>query len=93
MNALLRWSQENQVLAAILVAIVWPILTGIATTISRKRTAEEYAAMPPRCAAILRFIAAIGLDVPKMLETVRLIFTGGVPTSTVKKKKDDPPAS
>lgn len=72
---MLRWIEDNPVLFA---TVIWPLVTGIVTAVFRPRTPEEYAAMPPRVAAVIRFICAIGLDVPKALETIRLLLTGGV---------------
>lgn len=89
------WIQANPVLFTL---IIWPAVTGLITAIARKRTAEEYAAMPPRLAAVLRFIGAVGLDLPKMLQTARLVITGGVPADApadvrpTGKLPQDPPS-
>lgn len=79
---MLKWIEANPVLFSV---VVWPLVTAIITGLFRKRTAEEYAAMPPRVAAFMRFIGAIGFDAPKALETVRLLVTGGVPADAPKK--------
>lgn len=73
---ILAWVRNNPVFFTL---VVWPIITGIVTSIFRKPTAEEYAQMSPRWAAFRRFIAAIGLDIPKTLETVRLFLTNSPP--------------
>lgn len=81
MNKILDWIAANPTLFAL---VVWPLITGVVTAIFRKPTAEEYAAMNPRWAAFRRLIGAIGLDVPKALETVRLVLTGGKPDDAPK---------
>lgn len=77
--------------------IVWPLVTAILTSMLGKPTAEEYAAMSPRMAAFRRFIAATGLDVPKMIETLKLLIGGGVPAvapdaAPTKPLPKDPPS-
>jgi len=54
---------------------VWPLLTGAITSLLKPRTPKEYAAMNPRLAACLKWIAATGLDAPKMIEAARQIVT------------------
>lgn len=76
MKHLTDWIAANPLLFTV---VVWPLVSAIVTTILRKPTAEEYARMNPRVAALRRFIAAIGLDAPKALETIRLFLSGGVP--------------
>lgn len=85
---MLQWIEQNPVLFSV---VVWPLVTAIVTAFFRKRTAEEYAAMPPRLAAFMRFVGAIGFDAPKALETVRLMVTGGVPSDAKPKPPPKPP--
>lgn len=85
MNAVVSWVEAHPVIFAV---VIWPLVTGIVTSVLRKPTAEEYARMNPRVAALRRFIAAIGLDVPKVLETIHLGVTGRSPTDA---KRDDVP--
>ena len=59
--------------------LVWPIVTAIVTALMRKRTAAEYAAMPPRLAAFMRLVGAAGFNLPKVIETIGLLITGNVP--------------
>lgn len=64
---------------ALFAALVWPLLTAIVTAMFKPRTPEEYAALPPKLAAFLRLIAALGLDPVKAVKIVQ--------EATAKEKK------
>lgn len=72
MTGFAKWAQDN----AVLLAILWPLLTALATTLFKPRTDEEYARLPPRLAAFLKLVAALGLDIPKVLEAMGQIARG-----------------
>ncbi len=76
MHSALIWIQANPVLFSV---VLWPFITAIFTQLFKPRTAAEYAAMNPRVAAVLRGIGALGIDAPKLLESLRLVVTGGLP--------------
>jgi hypothetical protein len=46
------------------------LLTAVTTQLFKPRTPEEYLALPPRVAAALKTVAALGIDVPKLVEGV-----------------------
>lgn len=56
--------------------VVWPVISAIISIALKPRTPEEYAALPPRIAAVLKMIAALGIDAPKAQEAARQIFFG-----------------
>lgn len=51
--------------------IIWPAITAVATALFKPRTPEAYSKLPPRLAAFLKLVGAIGFDVPNMLEAVK----------------------
>lgn len=61
-------------------AIVWPLLTSIVTALFKPRTPEEYAEMNPRLAAMLKFVAASGLDPLKAVEAAKQFVSGEAKT-------------
>jgi hypothetical protein len=72
MSELQKWANDN----ALLLAILWPALTALVTVLFKPRSPEEYAALPPRLAACLKLVGALGLDIPKMLEAAGQVLTG-----------------
>lgn len=51
------------------------LLSAIVTALFKPRTPEEYAALPPRLAAFLKTYAALGIDLPKLIEGIGQIVT------------------
>jgi hypothetical protein len=72
------WISKNPVLFTM---VIWPVVTGIVTWLFKPRSPEQYAAMPARLGAVLKLIAAFGLDAPRVLEGLQQILTGVHPTS------------
>jgi hypothetical protein len=72
MSGFAKWAQDN----AALLAILWPLLTALVTILFKPRTDDEYAKLPPRVAAFLKLVAALGLDVPKVLEALGQVASG-----------------
>lgn len=65
--------------------ILYPLLTAIITWALKPRTPEEYSALPPRVAAALKFIAAIGFDAPKAIKALSQVVTGKSLTPQAKR--------
>lgn len=59
-----------------MLAFGWPVLTALLTVALKPRTPEEYAALPPRLAAFLQLIAALGLDPIKAVAVTRKLVSG-----------------
>lgn len=76
MQQFLDFAESHPVLFS---ALVWPLLTAMVTALFKPRTPEEYAALPPKLAAFLRLIAALGLDPVKAVKIVQ--------EATAKEKK------
>ncbi len=68
---MLDFLDRHALLMGVLGSIFWPTITGIVTALFKPKTPEQYAAMPKRLAAFLKFVGAIGFDVPNTLEAVR----------------------
>jgi len=64
--------------------VIWPAITGLITWLFKPRTPEQYAAMNPRIAALLKLVGSLGLDIPKLLEGARQLITGSTANSTGK---------
>jgi len=64
---------------ALFVAVLWPIVSAIITTVFRKRTVAELAELPPRVASFLKFTMAFGIDVPRTLDAIYGIVKARVP--------------
>lgn len=62
------WIERHAVLMSV---VVWPVVTALATALFKPRTPEEYSKLPPRLAAFLKLVGAIGFDVPNMIEAVK----------------------
>jgi hypothetical protein len=52
------------------------VLLTLLTAIAKPRTPEQYAAMPPRLAALLKFLATVLPDVVKAAHVVPQVVTG-----------------
>lgn len=61
---------------------LWPILSAAVTWLFKPRSPEEYAALPPRVAAGLKLIGALGFDAPKILESIAQVVTGSSKSPT-----------
>lgn len=55
--------------------IVWPALTGIGSWATRHMTDAAWQALHPRAAAVLKLVAAMGLDVPKIVRALQQYVT------------------
>lgn len=58
----------------LMAALIWPFVTAILTVLFKPRSAEEYAELAknwPRLAAFWRFLGAIGLDIPKAVQSLQ----------------------
>lgn len=69
---------------ALMVAIVWPLLTAVLTAIFKPQTPEQYARLAskhPRLADFWRFIGAIGLDPVKAAMVLQQLFSASAPSS------------
>jgi hypothetical protein len=75
MSSVSDWISKNPVLFSL---IIWPLLTGIITWLFKPRTAEQYAAMNPKIAAVLKFLGSTGWDVPHMLDAIYELLNKGV---------------
>lgn len=64
---------------------LYPLLTAVVTWLLKPRTPEQYAALPPRLAAFLKLVAAVGFDAPKIVESVSQVVTGS--SRSVKREK------
>lgn len=53
-----------------------PLVTALVTWLFKPRSPEQYAALPPRVAAFLKLVAAIGWDAPKILEAIGQLVSG-----------------
>ncbi len=60
-------------------ALLWPLVSAILTALFKPRTPEQYAAMPPRLAAALQLLGALGLDPVKATIAIKKIFAGTKP--------------
>lgn len=67
-----------------LVALAWGLLTAILTHLFKPRSPEEYAALPPRVAAALKLMAALGVDWPKVVESLKQVASGSSKRGTVQ---------
>ena len=72
---MLDWIQQNPALAM----MVWGAITAVVSGLFKPRTPEEYDALPPRVAAALKFVSAVGIDVPKAVEAAGQVIMGKKP--------------
>lgn len=70
---------------------MYPLLTAVVTWLFKPRTPEQYAALPPRVAAFLKLVAAVGFDAPKIIEAVSQVATGSSRTVTRERLDREPP--
>jgi hypothetical protein len=56
--------------------VLWPLITALVTALFKPRSPEEYEAMPPRVAAGLKLLAALGVDPVKAVEAVKQLVSG-----------------
>lgn len=66
---------------------VWPAFSAIFTMVFRKRSPEELAKYPPRLAALVKFVAAGGVDTPRSLEAILGVIQNKVPGLDVAQAK------
>lgn len=64
----MNWIEQHAVLMSV---VVWPLLTALVSGLFKPRTPEAYAELPPRLAAFLKLVGALGLDVPNVIEAVK----------------------
>lgn len=63
---------------ALMVSIVWPLLTAVLTALFKPQTPEQYlrlAAKHPRLADFWRFVGAIGFDPVKAVLVLQQLLT------------------
>jgi hypothetical protein len=75
-STVLAWANAHP---EVMAALVWPLVTAILTLAFKPRTPEQYAAMPPRLAALLQLVAALGVDPVKAAKAVRKLVEKGPP--------------
>jgi len=80
---MMNWLEQHPVL----VALVWPALSALLTALFKARTPEQYDKLPPRLAAFLKLVGALGLDVPNTLEAIGQTVTGRKETAGVYRAK------
>ncbi len=61
--------------SAVVIPVAIYLLSAVITGLFKPRTSEEYAAMNPRLAALIKTIAALGIDLPKLIEGLGQIIT------------------
>ncbi len=61
---------ENIVRITALILFFWNVITAVVTAVWKPRTPEQYAAMAPRLAAVLKWMGATGHDTPNNLEAI-----------------------
>lgn len=69
---------------------IFPLVTALFTWLLKPRTPEDYAALNPRVAAALKFVGAVGFDLPEILEAVKQFATGRARTPEQERAKGDP---
>lgn len=52
------------------------VVVGIVTFLVKPRTEEQYAKLPPRVAAFLKLLGALGIDPRKVGESVKQVIKG-----------------
>ncbi len=70
---MLDFIERHQVLMSV---VIYPLLTALLTAVAKPRTPEEYSALPPRLAAFLKLVGALGLDVPNAIEAIKQGING-----------------
>lgn len=75
-EAVVAWGDRHPEL---MVALVWPIISALFNALFKPRTPEQYAAMHPRVAEALRFVAAVGIDPVKAVDALRRMFARRLP--------------
>lgn len=73
MNAILAYLAAHPLLWQL---GVLPLVTALVTWVFKPLTPEQYAALPPRVAAALKLVAAIGWDSPKIFEAIGQLVSG-----------------
>lgn len=64
--------------------VLVPIVTACINAILRKRTPEEYAAMPQRVAGLLRLLAAVFPDPGKAIDAAKQLMFNQPPSNPTK---------
>jgi hypothetical protein len=83
------WAQYH----ILILALVWPILSGILNVALRKKTAEEwvaYAETNPRAHAMLKLIRAVGFDPVKAIKSFQQLAQGKADASKKTLKEGKP---
>lgn len=73
LSAIPAWIEAHPLLFTV---VLWPLISGTVNVVLKRRTIEEYAAMPPRLAAVLMFLRSAGLDPGRSLEHIHRGLTG-----------------
>lgn len=69
---MIDWIRTHQAIFALL---IWPVLSGMVTTLFRKPT-PEFSQKYPRLAALRRIPSDAGVNVPKLLENLLTLVLG-----------------
>lgn len=81
---ILTWLSENQLVWELLLI---PLVTFVVTWLFKPRTEVEYAALHPRIAALLKLVAALGIDAPKLADALVQLARGRVRTVAEERTK------
>lgn len=73
MNTVINWLSEYPLVWEL---ALFPLVTFVVTALLKPRTPEQYAELPPRVAAALKLVAAVGWDAPKIVESIGQLVTG-----------------
>ena|ERR1700690_1803835 len=76
--------------------VVLFVLTGVFSWLTKNRTEADYITMNPRVAAVLKMIASLGLDTPKLVRQIQQLISGkpvNVPGFVVASQVADPTPS
>lgn len=91
-----RMEQLNQLWDTyhiLILALVWPIISGVLNVALRKKTAEEwiaYAETNPRAHALLKLIRAVGFDPVKAIKSFQQLAQGKADTGKKTLKEGKP---
>lgn len=81
---MIEWLKANPLVWEL---ALFPVLTALVTWLFKPRTEVEYAAMHPRLAALLKLVAAVGFDAPKILDALTQVATGKSRTAAEERTK------
>lgn len=73
MHRVLDWLEAHPALVSL---VLVPFVMALVNAILRPRTAEEYAALPPRLSAFLKFLRAVFPDPQKAAQAAAQVVSG-----------------